>query len=337
MEDIRNLVTRRTIDRISPIEGADNIEAATVDGWTVVVKKGEFQAGDPVIYFEIDSALPVDRPEFEFLADSGVKTIEDKKYHVLKTRRLRGVYSQGLIIPVPEGSSHFKDCEEWVDFYGVIKYETPAKGGATPTKGNFPSHLVNKTDAERAQNLRKHWGTIQEQEWEATEKIDGTSVTFIIESGLVRVCSRNLELKVTEDLIQYQLAVKYGLDKMVGYIIQAEMYGEGIQGNPLGKNGKHLAVFNVLKSEDGESRAVPVPRSEWTAELLKIAAPKYDLILPATLEEALTQADGIKSLEVPSRLAEGIVWHSTTGKTFPFLGDRENFKVISNKYLLKHG
>ena len=54
----RTLVSLRTISAIEPIEGADFIEKAYVDGWTVVVKKGEYSVGDPAVYFEPDTFLP---------------------------------------------------------------------------------------------------------------------------------------------------------------------------------------------------------------------------------------------------------------------------------------
>lgn len=50
----RKIVTYREIDRLSPIAGADAVELAHIGGWQVVVKKGEFEAGDEVAYFEID-------------------------------------------------------------------------------------------------------------------------------------------------------------------------------------------------------------------------------------------------------------------------------------------
>lgn len=54
----RKMVTYREIDRLSPIAGADAVELAHIGGWQVVVKKGEFEVGDGVAYFEIDSWIP---------------------------------------------------------------------------------------------------------------------------------------------------------------------------------------------------------------------------------------------------------------------------------------
>ena len=85
------------IDEILPIENADKIEVARVGGWQVVVKKDEFKVGDLVVYIEVDSRVPSDKEEFAFL--------KDRKYKV-KTIKLRGQVSQGLIMPVtilPEG------------------------------------------------------------------------------------------------------------------------------------------------------------------------------------------------------------------------------------------
>ena len=42
----RKMASIRRIDEIRPIEGADAIECAVVGGWTVVIKKGDFKAGD---------------------------------------------------------------------------------------------------------------------------------------------------------------------------------------------------------------------------------------------------------------------------------------------------
>ena len=73
---MRKLVTVRKIDDIQPIDGADSIEVATVGGWKVITKKGQFNVGDLAIYFEIDSFLP-NWPEFSFLKD--LKTFEGKE------------------------------------------------------------------------------------------------------------------------------------------------------------------------------------------------------------------------------------------------------------------
>ena len=65
----RKLASVQRIKAIKPIEGADKIEIVQVLNWDCVAKKGEYQIGDIVIYFEIDSLLP-DIPAFEWLKGS---------------------------------------------------------------------------------------------------------------------------------------------------------------------------------------------------------------------------------------------------------------------------
>src|SRR5438876_1094061 len=93
----RKLASIRKISEVLPIEGADNIELVKVDGWQCVTKKGEFKPGDLCIYFEIDSFLPI-RSEFEFLRKSSYKKMGDKEGFRLKTIKLRGHLSQGLVL-----------------------------------------------------------------------------------------------------------------------------------------------------------------------------------------------------------------------------------------------
>lgn len=66
---MRKLATIQRISAIRPIEGADKIEVADVLGWSVVVGKGEFQAGDLAVYFEIDSWLDASNPAFASFED----------------------------------------------------------------------------------------------------------------------------------------------------------------------------------------------------------------------------------------------------------------------------
>jgi len=97
---IRKLASIRTISNIRPIVGADMIEVATVDNWNVVVKKDEFKIGDNVVYFEVDSFLPI-REEFEFLRKTSYKKLADgSEGFRLKIIKLLGVYSCGLIMPL---------------------------------------------------------------------------------------------------------------------------------------------------------------------------------------------------------------------------------------------
>lgn len=96
---MRKLATIETILDIQPIPEADAIEVATVRGWKVVIKKGEFSVGDTVVYCEIDSWIPTELAPF-LSKGSEPKEFNGIKGERLRTVKLRGQVSQGLILPL---------------------------------------------------------------------------------------------------------------------------------------------------------------------------------------------------------------------------------------------
>ena len=237
----RKLASIRRIKEILPIEGADAIEVAVVDGWKVVTKKGEYKPGDLCIYCEIDSFLPI-REEFEFLRKSSFKKMADQEGFRLKTIRLRGQVSQGLLLPlsVLEGPDEMKIgvsrqphgdqlqvgpyddalvIEEGADVsnhLGIVKYEPPIPAElAGKVKGLFPSFL-RKTDEERVQNLAKEyaeWCLSSKHQFYVAEKLDGSSATFYFKDGVFGVCSRNLELAEPEPFVPGMVMCDDGIER----------------------------------------------------------------------------------------------------------------------------
>jgi RNA ligase (TIGR02306 family) len=319
----RQLVTLETISEINPIPDADAIEVAKVRGWNVVVKKGEFQPGEEVLYFEIDSFLPISDPRFALLEPRGVRVQDGVTGHVLKTVRLRGQYSQGLLKPVSEFPEGIPD---------IAKFDPPLPAGLEgQMEGRFLFEFAPKTDAERIQNLGRVLPEILSHEWIATEKIDGTSTTIVNDGGTIRICSRNWE--ISRPSARFDLADKLNLENIlpVDHTLQGEYYGENVQSNPLKIKGTDFKAFNLYKkTEDGP---VAIPFSEWPDALVPLQVPVLPLTLPQTIDEIVEQADGLMSVINPQRRAEGIVWQGPKG--FQFLGNRPGFKAISNAYLAK--
>ena len=88
-DGVRELAYVVIIDNIEPIPGYDRVEWATVGGWKVIVQKGQFNIGNPAIYFEIDSKVPSDKECFAFL---------EKRHYKVKTLKMCKVISQGLLM-----------------------------------------------------------------------------------------------------------------------------------------------------------------------------------------------------------------------------------------------
>ena len=220
------------VDEIRPIEGADRVEVAIVNGWHIMVRKDQFKPGDLAVYFEIDSKVPAEEP-FMFL--------EPKHFKIKTQKYFKGtVISQGLLMGF-EDFGWEKDAYKLGDFLtqklkvtyaveednarkasSVDKYKKMAQrhgklfshqpfrwlmrrtwgkkvlflffGKTSDKKAGWPA-WVAKTDEERVENMP--WIFDNKSPFVATEKIDGTSTTFTMKRGKFGkndfyVCSRNV-------------------------------------------------------------------------------------------------------------------------------------------------
>ena len=341
----RRLASVETVLAVTPIEGADAIEAVTIRGWTVVIKKGELAPGDPVLYVEVDAALPLDDERFAFLAARNEKVFGDRRVHVLKTAKLRGVYSQGIVFPLaqfPEATALAPD-QSLDEVLGITLWEPPPPPGMAAL-GPFPSFLV-KTDAERVQNLDEHtWALIQADPdaWLATEKVDGSSLTaFVTADGCLHVAGRNWELDPAHDNAHWHVARKYLTDHLEpGQWVQGEVVGPSVQANPLALTAARLVVFGFGTFDpDNPARSTTTraPRDQWPTWALALAAPLHDMHLPPTIAQTVAITEKLTSLVTPGRPAEGIVWTHRGGQGLDGLDGRAVFKSLSARYLLKHG
>ena len=105
------------IESIRKHDNADRLEVISIYGYTVCVAKGEFKVGDTAIYIPPDSLVPTDKPEFSFLGDGGASKVKR-----IKVRKLRGVISQGLLIP---NTTNGNVGDNVIEELGIIPY-TPA-------------------------------------------------------------------------------------------------------------------------------------------------------------------------------------------------------------------
>ncbi len=334
---MRKLATIQKIIGIKPIEGADNIELAVVSGWQVVTKKGEYKPGDFCIYCEIDSFLPITE-EFEFLRKSSYKKMSDgSEGFRLKTIRLRGEISQGLLLPLSslgDISGGFSLGDDVSGVLGIIKYEPPVPAQlAGEAKGAFPS-FISKTDEERVQNLADRLADYRDSLFYISEKMDGTSVTVYLKNGEFGICSRNYELLENPENTYWKVVRELDIEnKLRNYgknlALQGELIGEGIQKNIYKIRGQKIAFFDVFDIDnfrhyDYESFAALI--SEFRLERVPVV---YEAAkLPGTVEEILEMANGTSALN-PKANREGLVFRSPGEK-------RISFKAISNAYLLKN-
>ncbi len=353
----RKMATIRKIDEIRPIEGADAIEAYRVGGWWVVDKKNAHKVNDLVVYVEIDAFIP------HAIAPFLSKGKEPREYNGVKgerlrTVKLRGQVSQGLLLPINETiltewevahlvwsseegnfAPKFVGGEDLTEILGIQKWEAPIPASLSGmVRGGFPS-WGKKTDAERCQNLTAEISEAVKNDikFEVTIKLDGTSMSAGVgPDGEFHVCSRNLSLKLDQIGNTYvDVAKKYDLENKMKslarpLLISGEIIGEGIQKNQEKIKGQDFFVFNIWDPIRAEYLSV-----EERMSIVKTLGLKHvpvvrngvslrDLGL-STVEEILKFAEG-PSMNSPSR--EGLVFKSIDGSFW--------FKAISNKWLILH-
>lgn len=340
---MRKMVSIQRITHINPIQNADRIEVARVLGWNIVVGKGDFNVGDKIAYFEVDSLLPESDERFEKFQPRGQKTIsvngENVTGHVLRTIKLRGVISQGLVMSLQElGYSDeqidsFSIGDDITNDLGVIKWEEPlpVSGGII---GTFDTRFAPKTDAIRAQTLAEKWDEIVSLKWVPTVKVDGTSQTIINDEGKIRFFGHNWEI---EDSLGQEIAQSYGLVDIVkdheNMAVQFELVGPGIQKNRLKLDSLRPIVFAVW------IKGSKIPREDWDPRLEKIATPVLgkEWEPSGTIDEMIAKVSTLRGNITKDVLDEGIVFHLAKDQETPDWIDRNaNFKIVSNKYLTKH-
>lgn len=350
----RKMATIRKIDNIEPIAGADLIQLATVDGWKVVIKKNEYSIDDLAVYFEIDSWIPTELAPF-LSKGHEPRVYNGVKGEKLKTVRLRGQISQGLLLPLSvlgERDEIFtigSGCigADVTTDLNVQKYEAPIPSElAGQAAGNFPS-FIPKTDEGRCQNMYVDiFVNNANAHYEITTKLDGTSFTGFRNGDTDGVCSRNWMLKLdgdNENNSMVRLFIDSKLREVlhnlnVNYAVQGELMGPGIQGNREELKKAKLYVFNIFDIDTG-CYLSPTRRHEVLDELYMFGVDKelvqhvpviaYNANLPDTL--------GITTIDQLLKFAEGpsIVHPVREGLVFKRTDGNFSFKAISNDFLVR--
>jgi hypothetical protein len=374
----RKLASVQKIVSLTPIPEADKIETARVLNWDVVVKCNEFGVGDLVVYIEIDSFVPNAIAPFLTKVGKEPNNYMNVKGEVLKTVKLRKQISQGLILPlsVISVTKGLKEGDEVTKILGIIKYDVenqeeneknPVKSNKIfkylmkhswfrnsignriliykgHPKGEFPSHIISKTDETRIQGLVREFDAWKgTSNWSISEKVDGQSVTYFTETvkpfffkkKTFGVCSRNLYLKTKENNSYWNVAGLYDIEKKLMNVpfdvaIQGEIIGGKIQGNKYSRNEYEFYVYNVkdIKTNKWYTNGQVKAFCELNG-LKSVPYISFNYTIPETIDEIVKMADGESRLQ-KGVLREGLVIRNNE---IP----RISFKAISNEFLLKWG
>lgn len=376
-----------TIDEIRPIPNYDRVEHARTNGWWCVTKLNELKVGDKAVYFEVDSKVPSDDERFNFLESKHYKIKTQKMCRVFSqgllmpislfpelsnmevgtdvTDILKVTYSvsEDNVRKSNSGDPNAKYKSMAQRHQKIFKKPVVRKimkhkfgrkimflifGKKKDKPLRFPTHFpfVHKTDEERCENLP--WVLGYERPLIVTEKLDGTSSTYILERKGKRkfefyVLSRNVRQKTPDQKcyhdknIYWDMAIKYNIQEHLKkyllanpdlkYVcIQGESVGS-VQGNPLKLKEDDLYVFNFIRSDVGRLSSIEGKKNveNWGMKFVPIL--ETDYYVPSDMETFKEYATA-KSVVNPDVLREGIVLRDPTNDF--------SFKNVSREYLLKH-
>ena len=320
---------QRVLEKKSIVE-ADLIEAYRVNGWWVVDKKGAYEVGDLVVYCEVDSWIPHTLAPFLTKPGHSPREYLGVKGERLRTVKLKGQLSQGLLLPLVEYNS--EEGQDFSEILGITKWEDTRYMANMDARGNFPD-FIPKTDQERVQNLDRTLEKYFGQSFEVTVKRDGSSLTAFVNGEESGVCSRNVNLKETEDSAFWAAANSLSLIPKIlstgrNLALQGELMSQKIQGNYEKVQGIEWNCFDIYDI-DTQEYLLPKERRELCKQLRipHIKVVEEDFVLCHNVDQLLEMAEGPGVNAGVKR--EGLVFKSNESAF--------SFKAISNSYLLKRG
>ena len=387
INDKRALAYTARVEEVKEIPGYDRVEHARVGAgwWCIVSKSDNFKPGDLCVYFEVDSKVPANDERFAFMDKRNYKvktlrmckvysqglimpitafpeiTTTDEHVHVTDVLHITYAVEEDNARKNGDPNAKYtsmkarhKKLFKHPLVKKIMRYEWGRKlmffffGKKKDNPRTFPTHFqfIHKTDEESCENLP--WVLGYKDPLIVTEKLDGTSSTYILEKkGRNKyefyVLSRNVRQQdenqqtYHDHNIYWDMAFKYDIEnKLKQYLeendldyvcIQGESVGS-VQGNPLQLSEDDLYVFNFIRSDKGR-----IPSNEGKLIVEKMGmkwVPILDLAfyMPNDMEEFKVMADG-KSVVNPKVDREGIVLRDPKTDF--------SFKNVSRKYLLKHG
>jgi RNA ligase (TIGR02306 family) len=195
MENQNSVCFIAKINEIKPIEGADKIELAVVGGWNCIIQKGEYTEGDLVVVATTDAVIP------QGLSDAINVTNYLRKGQRVRTVKLRGVYSECLVIPISMAAkatgyanTKWDEGDDLMDVLKIYKYEPPVKqitlssGKKIRYQSNPNFHVYYKFP-----NLKNVSGLFTEEDnVQITRKLHGTNARF----GIVKKTKLTFKDKV---------------------------------------------------------------------------------------------------------------------------------------------
>ena len=319
-------VTVEEIGRVWKHENADLLEMASLEGkaYDFVVGKGQFTAGDSVVYFPVDSVLP--EGICSSLNLTGKLAGRDKNR--VKTVRLRGNISQGVVCspdqlaPAIPNDMQLKRGADLTELLGVTKYDPPVIPSHWGNLKPLPMY-VQAYDIESAQNFTDIAEMLMDIPCYISEKLEGShwSATLYAD-GDVAVCQRNYRIIPVEggEHDWHKVLRTQGLDETLrnmldmlsknqpiqAITLRGEILGPGIQSNIYNLKHHNVRIFDIEVNQEAIEAAQFL---EWTAaygiEIVPVLG--INVTLREWLNGQTLKAASNGTSALAERLREGVV------------------------------
>ncbi|KYC35935.1 RNA ligase [Scytonema hofmannii PCC 7110] len=314
------------IKSVTSHPNADRLDIITLEGmaYQVIGAKGNFKPRDFAFYFPIDSVIPED-----YLDKFGIRPYYSKK---LRAAKLRGIFSEGLLIPVGANFTG-NPGDDYTEYFGVTKYEYPIPQGMRGEMESYIGHYKFPSP----ENLKRYKDVLIEgEEVVVTEKLHGTNFTVLVDAdGNTHMGSHNYFWKnneVNKNLVYVRAYHENIVLQKLPPLTQVfgEIYGvQDIKyGLPNGKIG--LAVFAVRQGKEF------LNYSDFVAFCEEFSLPRVPVLYTGAYSwDAVSQFNNANSTLSPDCIMEGVVVQPTVERHHPEIG-RVVLKLISDRYLLRH-
>lgn len=361
------------IEKVEKHRDADALDVATVLGdYPVIVKRDEYKVGDIAGYIPIDSIVP-DTERFYFLCPKAYEKYEEngevkqrqlgpkytlgsvpEKYRIIKAKKIRGTYSQGMLVPMPVSPEWPREQYQEligasiVDAIGLKKWEEPEEEnlpGLKKTRG---------TNAEKApqgwamphydiDGIRKYLVCLQDGEQIVlTEKIHGSNGGFSHDGERLWVKSRNFYKKQDEDDMWWDIATRYDLANKLaqvpGKVFYGEVYGQvkGFRYDTVIAEGRLMTKIRFFDVWDTKTMRYLdyQDRVNLLNELGLDAVPELYRGPWLGKDQMYPYAEGMSTLN-PKHVREGWVLNTLVERYEPRLDSRMQVKLVGEGYNLQ--
>lgn len=346
---MRKLASIQRVKAVLPIPDADRLELVQVLGWKCVGGKNEFHEGDLVVYFEIDSFLPVCE-EFEFLRKSSYKNNEFMgEGFRLKTMKFRGEISQGLCLGTDKlpklNGLELSEGMDVTEILGVKEWEMPERAGSSGTIIGDRPGFIPKTDETRIQSAPELLKEFAGLPYYITTKMDGSSHSIGIRDGKVSFTGHNFTYKDDGKSSFVEYVKNRGIpekmkqyvddNKIATFVLQGEWCGEGIQKNHLKLKSPEWFVFTARIDDKRTNLETLKDICKYVGcQMVPVEEEGNDLPSRYPDEQALlARAEGVG---YNGTVREGIVIRPIEPVHSYILSGPLSMKVINNKYLIKN-